>query len=332
MTKNIYLTFDYEIFLGKDSGTVEKCMLEPTNMLIEEFDKYNIKSTFFVDILFYMRLIKENNTTRVEATKIKNQLKTLVSKGHRIELHLHPHWGDAIYIDGKWTFTYEHYRLDSLSEQEIIKHFRNGVNELNNIAREEISDYKVNAFRAGGLCIQPFKKLKKAFKDTGIVIDSSVAPRLQIKTEAHAYSYVDIQQNKFYKFEDDVCIKDPSGAFIEMPLTIIDKTFFDKLIDKIYKKFFYSRYGNGQGMNFPDVNQKNETLFKRISKKYMEHVTMDSTNIISFKRSMSRLKDRNVVLMCHPKFLSKTQTPQIIKYLTILNTNFKTTNDLKNIE
>ena len=36
----IYITFDYEMFLGPNIGSVDKCLIEPTNRIMEIGDKY----------------------------------------------------------------------------------------------------------------------------------------------------------------------------------------------------------------------------------------------------------------------------------------------------
>ena len=322
--RNIYLTFDYELFLGVKSGTVYNCMISPTNMLIEQFDKYNMKATFFVDILFYIKMLRENKETAKEAKLIKDQLSTLVRKGHRIELHLHPHWEDAIYSSGNWIFpSYKHYRLDSLPDHKILEYFIAGVNELNSIAREVKTDYQVSAFRAGGLCIQPFDKLISSFRAVGIFIDSSVAPGLKDDSNNHSFSFLDITNNDFYKFSTDVCVKDDRGEFTELPLTIIEKTVLDKIFDKIYKKFYFSIYGDGIGMGSRSTQKKSDTVYTKLTKKYMQHLTMDSTSLFSFKRVFKRVRNSDIVMMCHPKFLSGNETPKIIKYLGSIRANFK---------
>jgi len=324
MIKNIYLTFDYELFLGAKSGTIHNCMISPTNMLIEQFDKYNMKATFFVDILFYIKLLRENEETAKEAKLIKEQLKTLVRKGHRIELHLHPHWEDAVYLNGNWVFpSYKHYRLDSLPENRILKYFIDGVNELNNIAREVNADYQVSAFRAGGLCIQPFDKLISSFRAVGVFIDSSVAPGLKVNSNNHSFSFLAITNNDFYKFSTDVCVKDDKGEFTELPLTIIDKTVIDKIFDKVHNTFYYSIYGDGIGMGSKSNKNKSDSFYSRLTKKYTQHLTMDSTSLFSFKRVFKRVENKNIVMMCHPKFLSRDETPKIIKYLGSVRAHFK---------
>ncbi|MBK7667512.1 MAG: hypothetical protein IPJ32_09355 [Sphingobacteriaceae bacterium] len=52
-TRNLLFTFDYELFLGKRSGTVENCILKPTDKILELFSKYKVtKAIFFVDTTY----------------------------------------------------------------------------------------------------------------------------------------------------------------------------------------------------------------------------------------------------------------------------------------
>ena len=176
--KKIILSYDYELFFGDRSGTVVKSLIEPTNLLLNAMDSVGFKGNFFVDWQM-LKYLKEANTERTLADYqlIVDQLKDMVCRGHRIELHIHPHWVDAKYNgDGTWDFfEFRHYSLNSFSEQEIVDMFVEGTNLLTNIAREVDSDYKIVAFRAGGWAVQPFDKLKKGFQKAGIKIDSSVA-------------------------------------------------------------------------------------------------------------------------------------------------------------
>ena len=54
--KNILLTFDYELFLGKRSGSAQKCMIEPTNELLKILLKNNAKAIFFIDTTYLDQL------------------------------------------------------------------------------------------------------------------------------------------------------------------------------------------------------------------------------------------------------------------------------------
>ena len=94
--KKVILSFDYELFFGERSGTVDNSIIRPTELLLNKLDKINGKATFFVDYLMIKYLEAQPKTTK-EARKITTQLQEIVQQGHRIELHIHPHWIDACY-------------------------------------------------------------------------------------------------------------------------------------------------------------------------------------------------------------------------------------------
>lgn len=124
--KEIILSYDYELFFGDRSGTVLRSLIEPTNLLLDAMDSVSFKGNFFVDWQM-LKYLKEANTERTLADHqlIIDQLKDMVYRGHRIELHIHPHWVDAKYNgDGTWDFSeFRHYSLNSFSEKEIVDMF-----------------------------------------------------------------------------------------------------------------------------------------------------------------------------------------------------------------
>ena len=104
--RTIILSYDYEIFFGDKSGTIEKTLIVPTNFLLNKMDELEIKGNFFIDYLMlkYLRKVDTERTNR-DIQLIETQIKDIVRRGHRIELHLHPHWIDAQYNgDGTWNF------------------------------------------------------------------------------------------------------------------------------------------------------------------------------------------------------------------------------------
>ena len=94
MPKKIFLTFDYEVFLRR-SGSINKCILKPTSLIIDNLQRNNIKAVFFIDILQLYMLRKVNQIDDYDI--LKNNILELLKNGHQVELHVHPHWIDAIY-------------------------------------------------------------------------------------------------------------------------------------------------------------------------------------------------------------------------------------------
>jgi hypothetical protein len=99
-TSNILFTFDYELFLGKRSGTIGNCLISPTLKLLNIFSKHNISGIFFVDVLWLTRLKDSTSiSAKTDLQKIVIQLQKIIADGHYLFLHIHPHWLDADYIE-----------------------------------------------------------------------------------------------------------------------------------------------------------------------------------------------------------------------------------------
>ena len=213
------LTLDYELFFQK-SGDAYVSLLNPTAELLEVLERIGGKAVFFVDTI-YLNLLKKSEIPQDAELygKFESQLQEIVIRGHRIELHLHPHWLDVRKENNEWVFqSYKHYKLNSLTEEKIIELFQVGVELLNLIARKAGPDYAVCAFRAGGWCVEPFEKLRSAFQICGIKVDSSVVPGMRLDGEVHALDYSGLKSNAFYRFSDDVRIPDKNGKTIELPV------------------------------------------------------------------------------------------------------------------
>ena len=224
-------TFDYELFLTKRSSLVNDCILQPTEGLIDFFDEYGGKATFFVDTVYLQRLLEiKVPASKEDYSSIKDQLVELVSKGHRIELHLHPHWIDARYSRGEWFFdSYNRYRLHALQQKQIIDMFVSGKQLLEDIGRQAHKSYQVISFRAGGWCIQPFLKVKPGFEQAGIKIDCSVQPKFKKQSLPHNYDFSDANLLSHYFFSEDPLVPDIQGDFLEIPVSVFEANFFDKL-------------------------------------------------------------------------------------------------------
>ena len=89
----LILSQDYELFF-QVSGTVEKCLLAPGEMLLLAARKTGLKITLFVDagMLWKMRELSHSHPSLdMELYKISTQLANFLKDGHEIGLHVHPH-------------------------------------------------------------------------------------------------------------------------------------------------------------------------------------------------------------------------------------------------
>ena len=303
MKKRILLSYDYELFFGDKSGTVQKTLIEPTNLLLDKMDSVGYKGNFFVDYLMLKYLGLESDEHCMEDYKaIISQLQDMIKRGHRIELHIHPHWVDAKYNgDGTWNYDdFRHYGLDSFSYDEVTEMFEEGTKILEDIAQEVDPSYKVVAFRAGGWAIQPFEMVKAGFSKTGIKIDSSVASGVYIEKDNTVVDFRTAPAKSYYRFNDDVCLEDKNGDYIEVPISSYYRDYFTSALS------FVSNMLHRGGEKIPDgthIRAADAAVEKQSALERQNMPAMFSLNNMPF-RTYLKIKAFNRNLMCfidHPK-------------------------------
>ena len=309
MDKKVLLTYDYELFLGSDSGDMYKSLIDPTNKILGMLNRYDAKGLFFIDTSFLVA-IKDTECFN----PIKKQIQDIVVQGHDIGLHIHAHWQDVLQSDKcRWKFEdFKHFRLHSFSDIEIETIIQNSYNLLSSIVLEVNDKYKIDTFRAGGFCLQPFNKLKKIFKKIGIKYDFSVLPDMKDEDlPKHYYDYTDVPKDKYiWKFSDDVMLEDNKGEFIEISNTVFNMNIID-LIKNKKKIKHYKITGDGRG-----AGSKKTFLeqLRRVKWNIKQIVSSDSIDIDIFKKYMKRIDREVLVYVAHPKLFSENSY-SVLEYL-----------------
>lgn len=333
--KNIILTFDYELFFSK-SGTAEKSIICPTNQLLDTLIESEVCATFFVDTTYLNKLRSSQDSSDHRLfDKIVLQLQQIVKIGSRIELHLHPHWIDAIKNGDSWIFpNYEHYKLKTLSKEKIANLFSDGCQLLNQIARNIDPQYKVEVFRAGGWCIEPISILKETFLKNDIRIDSSVCPGLYLNGKIHHVDYRDIPLCAIYRFEDNVREKNSNGTMTEIPVNGYYMSGYERFIWVLKSKVFRHKsqiWGDGCGMVSVQQHSKlnkflqmlhNERLFLQFSfDGYIDKNTL--------YRKVCSSELPFITFIAHPKTLTISSL-DAIRYFKTKGFDFYTIKDIAN--
>ena len=161
---------DYELFFQR-SGSIEKCLFEPTNMLLDFADEFGIRITFFVDagmLTSMQQLAPSHPSLENDLSKIRKHIESIHNRGHEIGLHIHPHWEDTRWESGEWDFSGTRYQLRDYSGDEVSDVVTRYTTALN-----ELCDGSVTSYRAGGFCVEPFDMLKAPLLQNGITGDSS---------------------------------------------------------------------------------------------------------------------------------------------------------------
>ena len=198
--KSIVLTLDYELY-GNGSGDVFKHIIVPTNKILKIAKKYNFHITFFFEVVEYWKLKKEweqGNSMGYDANPIvaiENQLKHAYQEGHDIQLHLHPQWVDAVYVNDHWKVNLNEWRLGGYTREgdfSLICLLEKGKKTLENIIQPIDPNYQCIALRAGGYNIQPSQEIVKAMRAAHIYVDSSIFPGGKECNMLSNYDYFDI--------------------------------------------------------------------------------------------------------------------------------------------
>jgi len=324
---NVYFTFDYELFFGSNSGTVENCILKPTYELIKIAEKYNVKFVFFVDSGFLIKLDeykKQFPVLEEDYEKIINQLKYLNDTGHDIQLHIHPHWEDSCFDGEKWIINTSRYRLHQFDEEEI----EDIVVRYKKVLTDIIGD-KVFAFRAGGWCIQPFEKISKALKNNNIWLDSTVYEGGENLSSTHYFDFKNTPKKSYWNFEDNPLKENLNGFFKEIPIASqkLSPLFFWKFA--ITKKFASQKhkiFGDGN-----PVGASKKNIVKMLTLPSYNAVSCDGYKSSLLLKSYKDNKYEDFVIIGHPKAQSKYSLNKINEFIieTTKESSIKTFGNIK---
>ncbi len=311
---NILLTFDYELFFGSKSGSVEHCLIRPTERLVRLCEKYEVKMTFFLDAGYLWRLQKEKDSypeLHKEMDAISHQIKQIVRSGNDVQFHVHPHWEKSFYSEKGWKIeTSGCYKLSDFDQVEI-----NGILDRYYHAFCEMTEVKPIAYRAGGWCVQPFSLLVQKFEALGIRYDSSVMPGVSFHSEHYAFDFTDAPRKDNYAFQTDVCLETEKGAFTELPISSMKYSalFFWRLY--ILGRLFPSRHKMlGDGNFLPQPGRKKKSLMNAT----VNHVSTDgyfASKLEFYHQSVSKRGQDYSVVIGHPKSMTEFSFEKLERFI-----------------
>lgn len=309
--KKTILTFDYELFLGSDTGDLYNSLIHPTNRILSILNAHQKRGLFFIDSTFLTVL---KNHSEKHFVLVKKQIMEMVQNGHDIGLHIHSHWLDAELIsECRWRFkSYERYRLHSLDKDLRHQLVAQAYMLLKNIVSEVNPDYSIDSFRAGGWCIQPFNEIKDLLKEIGINYDFSVIPgQITFDLPKHYYDFRKTPQNQnFWRFSTDIVTEDPHGEFTEFPVTILNINIIDFIKNRLRMKRYVSA-GDGKGAATPKTFL--EKLLK-IRYNIPQLLSSDSLDSEILKKYLLLQKNDLFIYVAHPKLFSENSF-EILTYL-----------------
>ncbi len=297
----VILTFDYELFFGTTTGSVQKCMIEPTDRLLEIASRHQIPLVFFVDIGFLVKLQEYRSRypeLESDFNRIVAQLQRMQTLNCEVQLHIHPHWEKSVYDGSKWVLVTDGcYKLSDFPDEEaaaIVRKYHAALTEL--------SGKKPTTYRAGGWCIQPFSQVEQVFRELEIEKDSTVFPGGKFESEHYDFDFTGVPVfSNPYRFRSEITKAEPSGNFLEIPIASWE-----------FSPWFYWRlYALGRlnpadhkmigdGSFLAQPGRKKSVLLHRT----WNHVSSDgyyASKLISQAKCYNRKQVRVFVVIGHPK-------------------------------
>jgi hypothetical protein len=336
--KDILFTFDYELFLGQDSGTVDNCLIIPTNKILSVLNKYNVKGIFFVDTLYLSLLSKfskSNIRCKKDLDKIEKQLVELLKEHHHVYPHIHPHWLDAIYIEKSNTWSLnklDKYMFSNLLYDEREYVFNESINYLKQLYYRYSIKEDFSAYRAGGWCIQPFSEFTTFFNKHNIQNDFSVLSGSEKDTNSFKFDFSSVKINQFpYNFQNEVTKEEKKGKYKEYPISSIKfnkKSIINKVSEKVLWRIKHGQnFGNGKGVR--NISNIEPT-------KYDNELEMVSIELLTLTKLKKYLEFINVndymQFISHPKMISPHNILMLDVFLSSISNKYRINYDWKKIE
>ena len=334
--KQLLLTFDFELFLGDKSGTVENCMLKPTEEIIKVLSKYKLSSIFFVDTLYLFRLkqiSKIHEKALFDYNKIIYLLRKIAETGGYVFHHLHPHWLDAKYLEdiNQWDVSDKtKFALSNLSKNEIEMVF-NQSNEIIAEIYSGIQKPKTFGCRAGGLYAQPFLNYKSQMDKYNISLDFSVLRNAKSdgNKSGYKFDYSQYPKDRIYHFSEEVNVENSEGKFIEFTLDQCQIDGLYKILNGLYyrknhKKDSWKRWGDGTSSG--NIVKSTERSNKLKSEESFSIELLN--NVKSSLYSNYFKKDDFLHLISHPKLCSPMNVFALDKFLSKVNSKYAIESDV----
>jgi len=310
---NTLITLDYELFFGDKSGTVDNCILKPTDKLLAVLDKHNIKGTFYVDV-GYLSRSDELGYDQESTELVKKQLQFLTEQGHDIQLHIHPHWERSTWGSEGWIFDLAYYKLSDFNKQEASHIVLKYAEKL-----ESITGIRAVSYRAGGWCIQPFEHFSTSLLKAGIKVDSTVFTDGLNLSEVQGFDFRGSPRKSHWNFESDPLVPKSEGPFTELPISssVVSPLFFWRLaLIKKLSGLKHKAFGDGSPAKMTGAQLK-----RLLTKKSRTVASIDgykSSLLEKYRRDSNREygNDGNLVLIGHPKSLTEYSLKRLDNYLS----------------
>jgi len=308
----LILSLDYELFFHR-SGSVDNCLIEPTDMMLDFADRHELRLTFFVDAGMLCRmeqLAPGSPELARDLSRIKAHISTFAARGHEVGLHVHPHWEDTRRANGRWDFSGTRYQVRDFSDDEvgdIVTRYTATLNAL--------CDGKVATYRAGGFCFEPFGRLRRPLLDNGIHIDSSIVSGLHIEDPDKGVDFRPAPDRTWWHFEASPLEAEAQGSFLEIPVTATRLPpwhYWGRAVNRVLRRQPSSVSGDGASKPIG----RHEIVRRLAGGGRTSELSVDAPKSATLLKAAFRNPKRSVWhAMGHPKLFGRSTLENLEKFI-----------------
>jgi hypothetical protein len=182
----IYLVFvdDWELS-GNGAGDIRELQFRPMRELVKIYNKYGIHGSFNAEVmqqLAFRKFEASHPELKTLADEWDEAVRGTYRQGHDIQLHIHPQWTGAEYINGEWRLTAD-WSILNYSPEEAYGMMSESKSYLENLLRSLNPNYRCVSFRSGSWCIAPSPHMLGLLVKLGIVFDMSIVGGVRYETK-----------------------------------------------------------------------------------------------------------------------------------------------------
>lgn len=306
---NILITLDYELYLGRETGTPDNCLIRPMDKLSEILSAHQAKFVVFVDAAYLLRLHqlqKDYAQLKTDFEKVSTHIQLLEKEGHDIQLHFHPQWLYSNWEEGenRWKMDYQHYKLSDMDPTFARHSFSEAKNLLDSLLATP-----TRVFRAGGYCLDDFAGFTVLFEDNGIIADSSVSRGNFRISGSHHFDYRRVPKSNIYRFSSSIKEEDSNGRFTEYSISNFKLPYLISKVSlrSLKKKYDPLTYHYGDGVSIGNSVFKDNITKKGIIKRLFSMVNFtasldrNSSSLLEKHYAHCKKNCQDMVVVGHPK-------------------------------
>ncbi len=254
MTKiHLVLSDDWEL-RGDGSGNVRALQFKTMRQLRQIYEDHGLRGSFNAEVMQQLNHLKwgeQNLELKALAQEWEQIVRETYSRGHDVQLHVHPQWSKSVYEDGRWNLEGD-WSILRYSGSEIRAILKECKGYLENLLCPLNPEYQCLTFRSGSWCIAPHDELLSILAELGIVFDMSICEGLYY-TKPVQIDYREIEEGHlpyYPNMRDARRVANVTQPLVEVPTHSFTSTTYYNLLTIGYlllNRVAALRYLVGQG-------------------------------------------------------------------------------------